>query len=428
MLQRITRAAVLIGVLLSTLIVSSHAKYPSFDRSIKTNEKYEYIPSKGSIEIDETEYCDKLLLIKDIIPEVMTYTTDKDFLVEMELDLQETLIGIDLIFKYTKYILKGNNGSMNRRINFITDCGFFELNLLLLKFNQPFMTWFVCRSINIMFNEVTSSVLRKRLVDELFKHNIVQWVVDLALSDDESFIEELAWGSTIVGTVKQETSKSVLIVIDWSNDMYIDTLVELGAFDVVCHFARTLQKPLEDKIPMVLEAASKLSSVSHRPGDETLKSKADRMKQARLCDALENYCRYYSCFDEHGKWQKAGSIAWLVFIYLFMIVGPLVAFLWLLWTSLEPVKSEKSIDTKESNGTHKQNENKCVKCDKIVPVSDMKECSKCGVAYCSRRCQKADVSYCICFQSICLHDVYLCSGTISSLPYSGQRINRCASS
>jgi len=307
---------------------------------------------------------------------------------------------------------------MNRRINFITDCGFFELNLLLLKFNQPLMAWFVCKSINVMFNEITSSVIRKRLVDELFKHNIVEWVVDLALSDKESFIEEVEWGSTKMGTVKEEASKSLLIVIDWSNDMYIDTLVELGAFDVVCHLARTLQKPLEDKIPMVLEAASKLNSVSHRPGEETLKSKADIMKQARLCDALENYCRYHSCFDEHGKWQKAGSIAWFVFIYLFMIVGPLVAFLWLLWTNLEPVKSEKNTDTKESNEdeAHKQTENKCAKCDKIVPVSDMKECSKCGVVYCSRRCQKADVSILYVFNPyvcICVLKLWHC---ITSCP------------
>jgi len=99
MLQRIIRAAVLNGVLLSALIVSSHAKFLPLDRSIKTVQKYEYIPIKGSIEIDETEYRDKLLLIKDIIPEAMTYTTDKDFLAELELDLhEETLIGIDLIF------------------------------------------------------------------------------------------------------------------------------------------------------------------------------------------------------------------------------------------------------------------------------------------------------------------------------------------
>jgi len=90
------------------------------------------------------------------------------------------------------------------------------------------MAWFVCKSINVMFNEITSSVIRKRLVDELFKHNIVEWVVDLALSDKESFIEEVEWGSTKMGTVKEEASKSLLIVIDWSNDMYIDTLVGLA--------------------------------------------------------------------------------------------------------------------------------------------------------------------------------------------------------
>ena len=390
----------------------------------------EYIPLQGSTEVDETEYCNKLRQMKDSIPGTDSYLP----VVEggqldsgIGTDSDKALIGLDYIFKFTKHVLKGN-GSVHRKVKFIADCGFFDTVSFLMN-DQPLVAWLVCKAMNIMFSEFKYSVFRKALVDELFKHDIIERVVELALSDDESLMnKELTWGPSKVNTVKEEASKSILLVADWSNDRQLDNLVELGALDVACHLARTMQPPNEDRIIILsLEAASKLRSISHRPGERTLYDEDDYIRQAKLCDASKNYCRFYYC----GKWKEIHEIGCLVLVFLF-ILSSVAAFLWFLWTSLDPAKSKEKNDSNTKNSAKdsenkkeadKQDENKCAKCGKIVPDSGTKECSKCGVVYCSRSCQKADVSVYI----LCPHVHMICL-TSSPLPHSGQRINRYASS
>ena len=373
MLQRIIRAAVLTGVLLSIQLSASHAKYLPLDGSIKADDTYRLLVRNN-----------KSMALN------FAYATSDQAGPRMD----SVLNTIDGTFKGTRYVLKGQ-GSMQQKMNYLSSSGFFDLGLVLLNSPHTLIVWLACKEINVLFVELQSSISIGVLIDKLFGHSIVDRFAELALSNENSILNEvLMWRETL-NTVKEEASKSILLVTQWSNDRQLDTLVGLGALDVACHLARTLKPPDDDKILLALDGASKLLSTAfHGHATRVTPFGDNALKHAKLCNASENYCRYYNCFDEHGKLKDIGLIL-LVFLVSFSSAA---AFLWLLWTSLEPVKSKQNTNTKKETPQEsdvdatERNENQCTKCGKIVPVSGTKECSKCGVVYCSRSCQKADVS------------------------------------
>ena len=371
MLQRIIRAAVLTGVLLSTQLLLSHAKYLPLDGSIKADDTYRLLVRNN-----------KSMALN------FAYATSDQAGPRMD----SVLNTIDGTFKGTRYVLKGQ-GFMQQKMNYLSSSGFFDLGLVLLNSPHTLIVWLACKEINALFVELESSISLGGLVDKLFGQSIVDRLAELALSNDIKMNKVLMWEEIdTVNSVREEASKSILLVIFWSDDRQLDALVDLGALDVACHLARTLQPPDEDNIYVALDAASKLLSMSNtfHGSRRVTPLGADALKHAQLCNASENYCRYYKC----GKLKEIGL---LLLICLFGL-SLAATFLWLLWTSLEPAKSKQNTNTKkeavqESDvDATERNENQCTKCGKIVPVSGMKECSKCGVAYCSRSCQKADVS------------------------------------
>jgi len=372
--------------------------------------------------IDEDIYRDNLIPLRwDVTLSMIAPHQDSSE--GSTLDL--AMIAIDTTFLVTKQLLEENEGSMLKKMKLVSDCGFFDLVLVLLNHPNKLINWMACTQMSTFFISSLRYYVgyyKSIIVDKLFQHNIVQRVFELASSSEkDDSNNDLVWaGEELLNTDKQAATMLFRFIIEWSKDIHIDALVESGALDVVCRWAQTLQPPDEDKILLALEAASKLRSVSHRPGEQTLKSKDDFFRQAKLCDASENYCRYHYC----GKWKKIGL---LLSVCLFGL-SSVAAFLWLLWTSLDPAKSKKKNLVKDSDNkkeVDKQDENKCAKCGKIVPVSGIKECSKCGVVYCSRSCQKADVSVYI----LCPHVHMICTELtyIVTLPHSGRTINKCAS-
>ena len=108
--------------------------------------------------------------------------------------------------------------------------------------------------------------------------------------------------------------------------------------------ARTLQPPDEDKIYTALDAVSKLLATTFHGYDPRVTPFGeDALKLAKLCNASENYCRYYNCFDEHGKLKDIG----LVLLAFLVSFSSAATFLWFLWTSLEPIKSEQNTNAKK---------------------------------------------------------------------------------
>lgn len=408
MLQRIIRAVVLTGAILSGLSIVSQA---------------EYLPLDGSIKADETYR----LLVRNLneMASNIAYATSE----QADSRMDSMLDTIDGTFKGTRYVLKGQ-GSTQQKMNYLSSCGFFEMGLVLLNNPHTSIVWLACKQINVLFVELESLISLGGLVDKLFEHSIVDRFAELALSDENSEMNKALTSRGIqvrqtdnTNTVKEEASKSILLITDESNNRQLDALVDLGALDVACHLARTLQPPDEDKILIALKAAKKLVSLPYQHsklGEMTLFG-SNSYKYAELCDALENYCQYiyhYCHYKGMGGWMvdlnNVGPAA-LLFIYLFLVVLPLSATLLLLWKRLLPTHNQNAPTQKKRNkkyfakkngyknkNVQEPDKNKCSHCGKKGQT--MKDCSKCkSAAYCSRECQLAHVSvaFKICFE-ICI--------------------------
>lgn len=197
------------------------------------------------------------------------------------------------------------------------------LDLVMLSMNEPHMVmkYQACNSIRDMLNGGREggerAKLNSLLVDELFEKNMVARVIELALSEDESDNEQFTTGpesesSAKALTVKGEASYAVVDIAYFSKREHIQYLVDAGAQDIVCSAARTNDEAEGAGILFALESANRLSlgfgdspievGWSHLKdlGGEvtlgrTLKSAEDIMKYVALCNAAENFCRFFDC-------------------------------------------------------------------------------------------------------------------------------------